>query len=123
MATPTIAQTAANEIGQRHTGNPSQRDQPRGPIVGVLWRMMVDPVGGGGEQMRGTLPAIDPASDTDPDAVEARSRAIAERDRLARRYLRLWNSAMMRPFDEHAKMSQFGVLWRGFTCAQLEQRD
>jgi hypothetical protein len=121
LATPTIAQTAANEIGQRHTGNPSQRDQPRGPIVGVLWRMMVDPVGGGGEQMRGTLPAIDPDSDSDPEAVDARSRAIAERDRLARHYLWLWNRAMMRPFDEHAKMSQFGVLWRGFTCAQLER--
>jgi hypothetical protein len=120
-ATPTIAQTAAYEIGRRHTGNPSQRDQPRGPVVGVMWRMLVDPVGGGGEQMRGTLPAIDPASDTDPEAVDARSRAIRERDNLARHYLRLWNDAMMAQFDQHAKMSQFGRLWRGFTCAQLEQ--
>ena len=121
QATPTIAQTAAYEISRRHTGNPSQRDQPRGPVVGVMWRMLVDPVGGGGEQMRGTLPAIDPASDTDPEAVDARTRAIDERDRLARHYLRLWNSAMMAPFDQHAKMSQFGRLWRGFTCAQLER--
>jgi Putative Flp pilus-assembly TadE/G-like len=121
QATPTIAQTAAYEIGNRHTGNPSQRDRPRGPITGVLWRMMVDPVGGGGEQMRGTLPAIDPASDTDPQAVQARSQAISQRDGLARHYLRLWNNVMMQPFDQHAKMSQFGRLWRGFTCAQLER--
>ena len=121
QATPAIAQTAAYDIANRHTGKPSQRDRPRGPMVGVLWRTLVDPVGGGGEQMRGTLPAVDPADDNDPEAVQSRSRAISERDRLARHYLRLWNNAMMQPFDQYAKMSQFGRLWRGFTCAQLEQ--
>jgi hypothetical protein len=114
-ATPYLAQTAAADIADRHTGNPSIREQARGPIVGVLWRTIVDPVGGAAETSRNTLPVVDPEFDS-----FRRADAAAERDNLARHYLRLWNNVMLRPFDNHAKMSQFGVLWRGFTCAQLE---
>ena len=35
-------------------------------------------------------------------------------------YLRILNNEMLRDFDEHAKMSQFSNLWRGFTRAQLK---
>ena len=115
IASPQVAQAAAAEIAERHTGNPSARDRPRGDIVGVLWRTMVDPVGGSGEEFRSTLPAVDPAVDASYQA-----RAISRRDQLAKHYLRLWNNVMMRPFDSYAKMSQFGMLWRGFTCGQLE---
>src|SRR5688500_8420340 len=38
QATPGLAQTAAAEIADRHTGNPSARDQARGPVIGVFWR-------------------------------------------------------------------------------------
>ena len=115
-ATPLLAQTAAAEIGDRHTGNPSARDLPRGRVIGVLWRTIVDPVGGTSEDLRTTLPAVDPQVD-----VTYANRARSERDGLARHYLRLWNNVMMRPFDTEAKMSQFGSLWRSFTCGQLDQ--
>jgi len=116
LATPLLAQTAAAEIGGRHTGTPSQRDLPRGPVIGVLWRTTVDPVGGVSEEVRTSLPAVDPQIE-----VEYAAQARAARDRLARHYLSLWNRVMMRPFDEEAKMSQFGSLWRSFTCGQLDQ--
>lgn len=114
-ATPYLAQTAAADIADRHTGNPSIREEARGPIVGVLWRTIVDPVGGGAETTRTTLPVVDPEFDS-----FRRADAVTERNDLARHYLRMWNNVLMRSFDNHAKMSQFGMLWRGFTCAQLE---
>ena len=116
QATPALAQTAAANIADLHTANPSPRDLPRGPVVGVLWRTLVDPVGGGSEDQRRTLPASDPQVE-----IDYQSRARSGRDRYARHYLRLWNDVMMRPFDQEAKMSQFGSLWRSFTCGQLEQ--
>ena len=116
LATPLLAQTAAADVADRHTGNPSPRDLPRGRVIGVFWRTMVDPVGGTSEDVRSTLPAVDPQF----DAAYA-GRARTERDNYARHYLRLWNNVMMRPFDTEAKMSQFGSLWRSFTCGQLEQ--
>jgi putative Flp pilus-assembly TadE/G-like protein len=113
---PGLAQTAAVTIADRHTGNPSAREQPRGPIAGVLWRTIVEPVGGASEGFLGTVPAVDPAIDE-----SYRQQAIAARDRYARHYLSQWNSELMSPFDRFAKMSQFGSLWRSFTCGQLRQ--
>ena len=34
---------------------------------------------------------------------------------------RQWNNQTMAGFDNFAKMSQFGALWRAFTCGQLEK--
>jgi hypothetical protein len=116
QATPLLAQAAAAEIADRHTGHPSPREQPRGRVIGVLWRTIVDPVGGASESVRTTLPAVDPQVEADYAA-----RARADRNRLARHYLSLWNNVMMRPFDQEAKMSQFGSLWRSFTCGQLDR--
>lgn len=118
-ATPALAQTAAARIAEAHAGNRSPSDVPRGPIVGVLWRTIAEPVGGTGEVMRGTLPAVDPTMDTSPNAAQYREQALLARNRLARHYLDLWNRELMQPFDQYAKMSQFGRLWRGFTCGQL----
>jgi len=115
--TPGLAQTAAASIANRNTGRPSPRDQPRGAIVGVLWRtMMVDPVGGASESVQGTLPAIDPATD-----LMYLQQAVAKRNTQAEIYLKAWNYELMRPFDLYAKMSQFSSLWQGFTCGQLHQ--
>src|SRR5262245_39360262 len=127
--TPGLAQTAAARIAEMHTGNPSRRDQPRGPVVGVFWRTLADPdpVGGTSEDFLGTVPAVDPATDTSANAGRYRQLAITVRDIQARHYLRLWNRELMAPFDQYAKMSQFGGrprdhgLWRGFTCGQLTQ--
>jgi hypothetical protein len=115
-ATPAMAQMAAARIAEAHTGRPGPSDAGRGPISGVLWRTIVDPVGGDGELARTTLPVVDPQVDwTIMDA------ARSSRDAMARHYLRRWNSVLMRRFDTEGKMSQFGALWRGFTCGQLEQ--
>ena len=119
--TPGLAQTAAARIADMHTGNPSQRDQPRGPVVGVFWRTLLDPVGGASEGFLGTIPAVDPATDTSSEAGRYRMSAIRARDNYARHYLGLWNGELMAPFDQYAKMSQFGSLWRSFTCGQLTQ--
>jgi hypothetical protein len=116
LATPLLAQTAAADVSDRHTGNPSPRDLPRGRVVGVFWRTIVDPVGGMSEDFRSTLPAVDPQ--INPSYA---GQARRERDNLTRHYLRLWNNVMMRPFDTEAKMSQFGSLWRSFTCGQLDK--
>jgi hypothetical protein len=116
LATPEMAQAAAAEIADRHTGNPSPRDQLRGRVTGVFWRTIVDPVGGASEGLQGTLPAVDPVADP-----SYQSTVRSRRDQLARHYLNQWNNVMLRPFDTQAKMSQFGSLWRGFTCGQLNE--
>jgi len=114
--TPSLAQTATASIASRNTGRPSPRDQQRGPILGVLWRTSIDPVGGASESARGTVPALDPA--TDPNYLQ---QAVAQRNQRATNYLQQWNNELMRPFDQYAKMSQFSSLWRSFTCGQLQQ--
>jgi len=114
--TPGLAQTAAASVANRNTGRPSPRDRSRGPIIGVLWRTIVDPVGGASEPVASTLPAVDPTVDQ-----AYLQQAIAERSSYATRYLNQWNAELMGPFDQYAKMSQFAGLWRGFTCGQLQQ--
>ena len=81
---PSLAQTATASIANRNTGRPSPRDQARGPIIGVLWRTRVEPVGGASESMQGqgTLPAIDPA--TDQNYLQ---QAVTARNSNASRYL------------------------------------
>jgi hypothetical protein len=114
---PHQAQTAVLAVASRYGQRVSERDASRGPLVSVLWRTLADPVGGDLESVRRTLPVVDPASDEAPRL----ARAIEQRNRLARHYLAAWNNDLMRPFDQEARMSQFGRLWRSFTCGQLEQ--
>jgi putative Flp pilus-assembly TadE/G-like protein len=114
--TPGLAQTAAASIANRNTGHPSPRDAPRGPVIGVFWRTIVDPVGGASESLQGTLPAIDPATD-----LNYLQQAVAARNSRASYYLNRWNDELMDPFRRYAQMSQFANLWRSFTCGQLQQ--
>jgi hypothetical protein len=116
QAIPQIAQNATARIAEDHTGRPSQRDMARGPIACMLWRTAVNSVGGTSESERTTLPVVDPQVETN-----LQSRAVSDRNRYAQHYLVLWNNVLMQPFDTEGKMSQFGPLWRGFTCGQLQQ--
>ena len=116
-ATPRMAQTAMNEVAGQH-GNA----WPNPAVVSAaLWRTVGEPVGGTREAQRTTLPVVDPILGQEPNQDQYRERARQDRDRLAFRYLADWNNETMVVFDYYAKMSQFGNLWRIFTCGQLRQ--
>jgi Flp pilus assembly protein TadG len=104
---PEIAQEVAEAVSQLN-GTP---DHDRGTMHAALWRTSGELVA------YPTLPVIDPTEDS--DYLEA---AKAERNAWAKAYLDQWNAAMMPFFDRcGGRMSQFGVLWRGFTCGQLNK--
>jgi hypothetical protein len=63
----------------------------------------------------------DPAGAAGLSTPGLRNAARSRRNRYASDYLRAWNNQYMQPFDAEAKMSQFGRLWRGFTCGQLQR--
>jgi hypothetical protein len=90
-------------------------------LHGVLWRTVVDPVGGNSESERRTIPVVDPVLDVAPDQGPYFRDAVRQRSELAHRYLRDWNNESMHTFDVLGKMSQFSSLWRIFTCGHLEQ--
>jgi len=122
QASPQMAQVATARIAEQHTGRPLPFDLQRPQIEAILWRTIVDPVGGASESAQGTLPIVDPQYASDPTYF---LRAMTQRNQYAKNYLDRWNTVLMRPFDDRwngqAKMSNFGRLWRGFTCAQLQQ--
>ncbi len=78
------------------------------------------------EDDRRTLPAVDPSpyakvTGGAPAMQPAyTSSAVAQRRRLAHRYLGDWNNESLVAFDRFGKMSQFAPLWRSFTCGYLE---
>jgi hypothetical protein len=117
LTTPLLAQRATAEIARRH----GQTSPDRGTLQGVLWRTVVDPVGGQYEETTSTLPVVDPVLGMEPQQDEYLEAAQRQRRQLARRYLSDWNNESMRVFDREAKMSQFSNLWRGFTCGQLDK--
>jgi hypothetical protein len=116
-STPRLAQYATDEVAQRH----GQAWPRPAELRGVLWRTVPDPVGGTSEYWRRTLPVVDPVMDELPNQEEYMEDARQQRSLLAHEYLRRWNDESMRPFDEDGKMSQFGSLWRIFTCGQLRR--
>ncbi|MBN2473597.1 MAG: Tad domain-containing protein [Pirellulales bacterium] len=116
LTTPDIAQAATMEIALRN-GRP---DHGRGDMLGVLWRASGQPVGGDYELTDPTLPVVDPQWDTMPDQSRYVARARRQRRTLAQVYLTRWNNQAMNFFDHEGKMSQFGRLWRAFTCGQLD---
>ncbi len=116
-AFPDIAQTAVMEVARES----SEPDHGRGPMLGALWRTDGQVVGGAIEMFDRTLPAIDPVTDPLLDRQRYVSKARSQRRSLARRYLSDWNREAMYAFDREAEMSQFGNLWRSFTCGQLER--
>ena len=115
--TPQLAQYAADEVARRHgRAWPVQTE-----LRAVLWRTIVDPVGGMSEYDRRTLPVVDPVMDQTYDQARYLADARGQRNRLARRYLRDWNNETLEAFDRFGKMSQFSNLWRIFTCGQLKR--
>jgi hypothetical protein len=114
QAFPDIAQTATGEAAARD-GNP---DHGRGPMFAVLWRTSAVPVGGDGETGNPTLPVVDPEQEPGPGNIY-RTESLQWRNNSALTYLNEWNDNTLAFFDNYAKMSQFGALWRGFTCGQL----
>lgn len=116
-AFPDIAQAAARETAARN----GPADQHRGTMLGVLWRPNGEPVGVGSETGDRTLPVVDPELDSEPNQEEYLKTARAQRATISHKYLNDWNNDLLRGFDRLAKMSQFGSLWRGFTCGYLEK--
>lgn len=115
--TPTQTQNAVEEVARRH----GQAWPTRTPVHGVLWRTMVDPVGGNGESQRRTLPVVDPVLDSEPDQPKFFQFAVDQRRVYANRYLADWNNEQLANFDLYGKLSQFSNLWRIFTCGQLRK--
>ncbi|HUE71737.1 MAG TPA: pilus assembly protein TadG-related protein [Pirellulaceae bacterium] len=128
-AIPAMAQLAADEIAKTHGPVAARRATSSEVPSAVLWRGIVDPVAGAADAQSvvdpylRTLPVVDPVNDYLPMSDQMRYQQIArqQREQAATRYLRAWNSRAMQYFDEYAKMSQFGRLWRGFTCGQLKK--
>ncbi|MBI2480877.1 MAG: hypothetical protein HYV60_20285, partial [Planctomycetia bacterium] len=114
-ATPVLVQYAADEVARRH----GQAWLVNTELRAVMWRTHVDPVGGIDEMTRRTLPVVDPVLDVTLDQDRYFRTARAQREQLARRYLRDWNNESLHAFDVLGKMSQFSNLWRIFTCGQL----
>ena len=112
---PEIAQAAAGEAARLH----GQPDRGRNTMLAALWRTTGQPVGAA-ELFDPTLPVVDPVAymAVDPELLDD---VRDERNALARRYLNHWNAQTMYIFDREGKMSQFGALWRSFTCGQLER--
>ena len=107
-ATPQLAQTAANEIARRHgLGSPE-----RGPMGAMVWLASGAPL----QDPTTALPVVDPQSNAQYQQI-----ATQQRNKLANTYLNQWNNNTLAGFDQFAKMSQFGTLWRGFTCGQLDK--
>ncbi len=119
---PDIAQMAAAEVARRD-GDPNRG---RGLMFGVLWRTSDPnsapvPVGGDGETVLPTLPVVDPVYEASVGNGRYLAQAKSRRRSLAEMYLHHWNDQTMYVFDHHAKMCQFGRLWREFTCGQLRK--
>jgi putative Flp pilus-assembly TadE/G-like protein len=128
-AIPAMAQLATDEIAKTHGPVAARRaTSPEVPSA-VLWRGIIDPVAGAADAQAvvdpylRTLPVVDPVNDYLPTFDQARYQQISrqQRQQTATRYLRDWNDRGMQYFDQYAKMSQFGRLWRGFTCGQLKR--
>ena len=122
-ATPMMSQLAANEIARRHGLVQGVSPADRGNMQATMWRTNGNAIGANGETsaMTRTLPVVDPELDNVPNQAQYQATATQQRNNIANNYLTQWNNQMMAVFDRIAQMSQFGVLWRGFTCGQLNK--
>ena len=117
-AFPDMAQSAALAVAQQN----SPPEAGRGPMAAALWLASGEQLGGNsGNAGQRILPVIDPELDAPVGGVDYKALARAQRSTLAYQYLSFWNSDAMLGFDNWAKMSQFGILWRSFTCGYLDQ--
>jgi len=118
VAFPDIAQAAAMAVAQQD----GQPQFGRGPMMAAMWRSSGQLVGGdSSDASTRTLPVVDPELDALPDQDSYVTLARQQREQLASKYLNDWNNQAMLGFDSQAKMSQFGALWRSFTCGYLHK--
>jgi hypothetical protein len=110
---PGMAQRAAMTVADKNGQKNGEPDNARGPMSGVLWRVSTGQVVSG--DMRDWL-VVDPQSN--PGAGSA---AQSQRNQFAQNSLAGWNQQVLAFFDYGAMMCQFGHLWRGFTCGQLQK--
>src|SRR4029453_15036613 len=92
---PVMAQQAPASLAEQQTAARSPYNVRQGQISSVLWRTLVDPVGGSqSESSRTTLPVVDPQVEL---SVQAQARK--QRDSFATHYLSLWNERILFWFD------------------------
>lgn len=119
LATPDLATQAADEIASRH-GPVARGLYAEAAMSARMWQTS----GSAFEPLRSSglsqLPVADPIYDFTRHQPSYFSNGVRQRREMSNWYLRLLNNQMLRDFDEHAKMSQFSNLWRGFTRAQLK---
>lgn len=135
---PQLAQQAAAESAirngltrqalQQYPNNPPPKPTDRSKQTAVLWRMQGLPVGFPDENdpMSRTLPVVDPTPTGQdygglPDASTYLQEAVLQRQELSKHYLEQWTQDKLALFDNGAELSQFGQLWRIFTCGQLDK--
>lgn len=115
-STPQMVQFAADEVARRQGQSWPQKTE----LHAVLWRTIGDPVGGMSEDVRRTMPVVDPVLDSAPGLAAYFKTAKRQRSNLAYKYLADWNNASLNVFDEYGRMSQFSNLWRIFTRGNLK---
>jgi hypothetical protein len=108
QAFPAWAQAVAGEVARRG-GTP---DFGRGAMRAALWQ----PGSGDSASPEIALPVADPREDG-----AYRGAAQSQRTTWANHYLDQWTNLQMAFFDSYGKLGQFGRLWRGFTCGQLQK--
>lgn len=129
LATPELANEAANEIASRHgpvnTGLNSHQ-----PMMGLMWRTDGMPFGAPTQTGLVQMPVSDPLYDSTQYQPTYFQNGVRQREYASQRYLSILNNEMLIDFDANlcrhgrngvAKMSQFSNLWRGFTRGYLRQ--
>ena len=120
IALPQLSVTAADEIASRL--GPSNRGLGGGEAMRArMWRTNGEEFEAIGSSGFSQMPVADPIHDITQRQPDYFTRGIRERRDAANRYLNYLNNHMLRDFDEHAKMSQYSNLWRGFSKAYLRQ--
>ena len=120
IALPQLSVTAADEVASR-LGPINQGLAGAEPMRARMWRTNGDEFEAIGSAGFSQMPVADPINDISQRQPEYFSRGITERRTAANRYLDYLNRRMLQDFDEHAKMSQYSNLWRGFSKAYLRQ--
>lgn len=120
IALPQLSVAAADEIASRH--GPADRGLSGSDAMRArMWQTSGFEFESIGSSGLSQMPVADPINDISQRQPDYFSRGIAERKTAANRYLDYLNYQMLRDFDEHAKMSQYSNLWRGFSKAYLRE--
>ncbi|MDP7277392.1 MAG: pilus assembly protein TadG-related protein [Planctomycetaceae bacterium] len=133
---PSLAMATAGEAVRRHarprndvrTDRRRPTSQPGDTPLCILFRSNTQAIGQSTEShpLLRTLPAVDPSpTGSDFGAAgydqEYFDEALQQRSELANNYLDRWNDQKLSLFDDDARMSRFGGLWRIATRGQLDR--